>query len=191
MSILRRPALASGLAGGLISYLLLFGTLYAVPYYLSARHVPAASIGVQLAVLPVALGIAAPIGGRLLGRLGAAPLTIGGLSVAAMGTFLIVLWHGTAGLLTGLTLIGLGLGAFIPADNATIMWASPFGHSGVVSGILNMTRGMGTALGVAVAGAVYTAVAPGDGAAHGLAVTLAVLGVLALATSQALRLGTG
>ena len=97
LSMLRRPALASGLAGGLISYLLLFGTLYAVPYYLSARHVPAASIGVQLAVLPVALGIAAPIGGRLLGRLGAAPMTIGGQWVAAMGMFLIVSWHGMAG----------------------------------------------------------------------------------------------
>jgi hypothetical protein len=108
---------------------------------------------VQLAVLPVALGIAAPIGGRLLGRVGAGPLTVGGLMLAAAGAFEIVLRHGTVGLLVGLMLIGLGLGAFIPANNATVMSASPPGHAGVVSGILNMTRGIGTALGVAVAGA--------------------------------------
>jgi len=190
LSILRRPALAMGLGGGLVSYLVLFGTLYVVPYYLSAGHVPAGSIGLRLAVLPVALGIAAPIGGRLLDRFGASPLTVGGLALAAAGSFEIALRHGTLGLLVGLALLGLGLGTFIPANNATIMLASPPGHAGVVSGILNMTRGIGTALGVAVAGAVYAAAATSSGAAHGVSITLAVLGVLALATSQALRLGS-
>jgi EmrB/QacA subfamily drug resistance transporter len=190
LSILRRPALATGLAGGLVCFLVLFGTLYVVPYYLSAGHVPAGSVGVQVAVPPVALGIAAPIGGRLLGRFRAGPLTVGGLALAAAGMFEIAVWHGTLGLLAGLALIGLGLGMFIPANNATIMLASPPGHTGVVSGILNMTRGFGTALGVAVAGAVYASATASGGATHGLAITLAALGVLALATSQALRLGT-
>lgn len=186
LSILRRPRLATGLAGGLVSYLVLFGTLYAVPYDLSAAHTVAASIGVQLAALPIALGFAAPIAGRLLGRVGARRLMVGGLSLAAAGSFAIALSHGTPGLLGGLMLIGVGLGAFIPANNATIMWASPPGHTGVVSGTLNMTRGIGTALGVAVAGAVYAA----SGTSNGLAVTLAALGVVALVTSQALRLGS-
>jgi EmrB/QacA subfamily drug resistance transporter len=186
LSILRRPELGAGLGGGLISYLVLFGTLYVVPYSLSTRHVPPASIGVQLAVLPIALGISAPIGGRLLGRFGPGRLTVAGLTLAAVGTFEIALWHGAAGLLAGLMVIGLGLGIFIPANNAAIMSACPPGHAGVVSGILNMTRGIGTALGVAVAGAVYAAA----GASDGLAVTVAVLGALALATSQALHLGS-
>jgi EmrB/QacA subfamily drug resistance transporter len=193
LSMLRRPALATGLCGGLLSYLVLFGTLYVVPYSLSARHVDAALIGAQLAVLPFALGIAAPIAGRLLNWLGHRRLTVGGLLLAAAGLLEMALWQGTVGLLAGLALTGLGLGTFIPANNATTMSASPQGHAGVVSGILNMTRGIGTALGVAIAGAVYAASTSGAsttrGATHGLMVTVAVLGVIALATSQALWLG--
>ena len=104
--------------------------------------------------------------------------------------------HGTAGLLAGLAVAGVGLGAFTPANNAAVMSASPPGHTGVVSGILNMTRGLGTALGVVLTGAVFTAVAGVTGAnrprasaaGHGLTAALGVLGVIALATGSALLL---
>ena len=108
----------------------------------------------------------------------------------------IALRHGTAGLLMGLALAGLGLGAFTPANNAGVMSASPPGHTGVVSGMLNMTRGLGIALGVALTGAVFTAVAGVTGAnltrtsdaaaGHGLTAALGLLGVLAFVTGLAL-----
>ena len=192
LSMLRRPELSVGLVSGLVSYLVLFGTLFVVPYYLSARHVDPAIVGLQLCVLPVAIAVAAPVAGRLVGHGGDRLLTGGGLIVTGAGLTAVALGHGTAGLLGGLGLAGLGLGAFTPANNATIMSASPAGHTGVVGGVLNMTRGMGTALGVALAGAIYTAAAGlsgatltdagAAGAAHGLTVTLVVLGLLALAT---------
>ncbi|MGO9976744.1 MAG: MFS transporter [Solirubrobacteraceae bacterium] len=196
LSMLRRPALSVGLSSGLISYLVLFGTLFVVPYYLSAKHVGFALVGLQLSVLPVAIGIAAPVAGRLLSRTGDRPLTGGGMLLTAAGLLEIAVWHGITGLLAGLALTGLGLGAFTPANNATIMSASPPGHAGVISGVLNMTRGMGTALGVALAGALYSAIAGAAGvptthaaAAHGLSVTLAALGSLALAVGLMLLLG--
>lgn len=193
LSILRRPALSIGLSSGLVSYLVLFGTLFVVPYYLSNEHVAAALVGLQLAVLPVAIGVAAPIAGRLLGRLGARPLTAGGLLLTGAGLLEIALVHGTLGLLAGLMAAGLGLGAFTPANNATIMSASPKGHAGVVGGVLNMTRGIGTALGVAVASALYVVASGASGAsaspaaaANGLTVALAVLGSTALVVGVAL-----
>ena len=196
LSIFRRRALSVGLSTGLVSYLVLFGTLVVVPYYLSAKHVDAALIGLQLAVLPVAIGLAAPVAGRLLDRVGARPLTGGGLLVTGAGLLEIALRHDTTGLLIGLALAGLGLGAFTPANNATIMSASPEGHTGVVSGVLNMTRGFGTALGVAVASALYIAASGASGggaapeaAASGLTVALAALGSIALAAAVALLLG--
>ncbi len=70
LSILRRHGLAAGLGSGLVSYLALFGTLFIVPYYLSADHDSATLIGLQLAVLPVAIGITAPIAGRLVTHVG-------------------------------------------------------------------------------------------------------------------------
>jgi MFS family permease len=108
----------------------------------------------------------------------------------------IAVLHGTPGLLVGLALAGVGLGAFTPANNAAVMSASPAGHTGVVSGMLNMTRGLGTALGVALTGALFTAVAAATGAnvsrvgaagaGHGLTAALGVVGLLALATGSAL-----
>jgi len=198
LSTLRQPALSVGLSSGLVSYLVLFGTLFVVPYYLSAEHVNVALVGLQLAVLPVAIGIAAPITGRLLDRIGARPLTAGGLLMTGVGLLEIALRHGTSGLLVGLAVAGLGLGAFIPANNATIMSASPKGHTGVVGGVLNMTRGVGTALGVALASALYitasgasnTSASPAA-AGNGLTVALAALGSTALAVGLVLLLAPG
>jgi hypothetical protein len=53
-------------------------------------------------------------------------------------------------------LVGAGLGAFTPANNAAIMEAAPRSHSGLAGCILNMTRGLSAAPGVALTGAVFT-----------------------------------
>jgi EmrB/QacA subfamily drug resistance transporter len=195
ISLFRRRPLATGLSAGLVAYLVLFGVLFVVPYYLSATHVPAARVGLELSALPIALGIAAPLTGRLVTRVGSGLLTGGGLTLTAAGLLTIALLHTTAGLIAGLMLAGLGLGAFTPANNATVMSAAPAGHTGVVSGALNMTRGIGTALGVALATALYAAGAGAGGgstpvtsgvAARGLTAALVTLALLALATGLAL-----
>jgi len=196
LSMLRRRGLPSGLSSGLVSYLALFGTLFIVPYYLSADRDSATLIGLQLAVLPVAIGITAPFAGRLVNRLGARPLTAGGLVLTAAGMLAIAALHSTVGILAGLALMGVGLGCFTPANNAAIMSASPPGHAGITGGVLNMTRGLGTALGVAVAGALFTAGAGIAGAhvaqantavvGHGLTTALGVLGLVTLGTAVAL-----
>jgi EmrB/QacA subfamily drug resistance transporter len=197
LSLFGRPALRTGLSTGLISYLVLFGTLFVVPYYLTARGAGAAQIGLELSVLPVALGIAAPIAGRLVTDARSRLLTGGGMVLTAAGLLAAALSHDTAGQLGGLALTGLGLGAFTPANNATIMAASPAGHTGSVGGVLNMTRGLGTALGVTLTGALFTAVSTaghgigGGGAARALTVALAALAGLALAAGVALLRRSG
>jgi MFS family permease len=54
-----------------------------------------------------------------------------------------------------LAVVGIGLGLFTPPNNAAIMGSVPQGQSGLASGVLNMTRGMGTALGLALTGLVF------------------------------------
>ncbi len=187
LSMLRRPALSIGLGSGLISYLMLFGALFVVPYFLNDQHIGPAQAGLELAVLPVAIGVTAPIAGRLTNRLGARTLTAGGIAAAGAGLALVGFVHGTAGLLAGLALAGIGLGAFTPSNNASIMSAAPGGHTGLVGGLLNMTRGAGTALGVAVAGALFTAAVAGStGAGGGLTLAMLVLGALGLAVGVGL-----
>ena len=118
LSILRRPALSVGLASGLVSYLVLFGVLFVVPYYLTAAHVDAVRIGLELSTLPIAIAIAAPLAGRLAGGARDRLLTGGGMILTATGLALIALRHDPVGLVAGLALAGLGLGAFTPANNA-------------------------------------------------------------------------
>jgi EmrB/QacA subfamily drug resistance transporter len=195
LAILQRRVVSAGLGSGLVSYLVLFGTLFVVPYYLSAAHLSTALVGLELAVLPAAIAIAAPIAGRLLNHVGARPLTGGGLLLTGLGLVTIAAWHDTPGLLAGLAIAGLGLGTFTPANNATVMAASPKGYTGVVSGVLNMTRGAGTALGVAIASALYiagTGVSGPDAsptaAGNGLTLSLGALGVIAVGAALALLL---
>lgn len=69
---------------------------------------------------------------------------------------------------------------------------APAGHTGAVGGLLNMTRGFGTALGVALAGALFTAVTGASHAAsahvasRGLTAALFALACLALAAGLVL-----
>ncbi len=154
-----RPALAVGLASAMASYAVMFGVLYAVPYYLAAGGTPPALAGLQLAALPLALGIVAPLAGRLSERLGARALTGAGLVLTALGLASLALRHTGAGLPIGLAIAGAGLGAFIPVNNALVMRAGPRSRAGTLSGVLNTTRTLGTALGVALAGLICSGVA--------------------------------
>jgi hypothetical protein len=53
------------------------------------------------------------------------------------------------------------MGLFTSPNNASIMGATSEQHAGMASGVLNMTRGLGTALGLAVTATVFS-VAGGD-----------------------------
>jgi hypothetical protein len=81
------------------------------------------------------------------------------------------------------------MGLFTSPNNASIMGAAPEQNAGMASGVLNMTRGLGTALGLAVTGTIFT-VAGGDivkaggataDAAHAFSVTAFVLAGIAAA----------
>jgi hypothetical protein len=106
---------------------------------------------------------------------------------------------GTAGFLVLLACIGVGMGLFTSPNNASIMGAAPEQHAGMASGVLNMTRGLGTALGLAVTGTVFTvaggdrghaAVATAD-AAHAFTVAAYVLAAVAAAAGVVAALRSG
>ena len=115
------------------------------------------------------------------------------LSVAAVGAM--VLAHGSvAAILIELTVLGVGLGMFTPPNNAAIMGAAPREQSGVASGVLNMTRGTGTAMGLAFTSLAFGLVSGSEHAsARGFEASAAFLGIVALAAMilAALRGNTG
>lgn len=157
LGLFSRVAFSAGIASGLVAYLVLFGVLFVVPYLLeNALQVPVGRAGLELMAMPGGLGLVAPAAGRLADRTGARPLTVAGMVLAAAMLVLLVVSRGLAPLfLVELGLVGVGLGLFTPPNNAAIMGSAPREQSGVASGVLNMTRGLGTSLGLALTGLVF------------------------------------
>ncbi len=193
LALLRRPVIAVGLSSGLVSYGVMFGALFVVPYYLAALHVSPAIVGAQLVALPAALAVVAPFAGRVSDARGGRLISAAGMLLAAAGLLLVAADHAPASRVGGLALAGAGLGAFMPANNAAIMGAAPDGRAGVVSGMLNVTRALGTALGIAVTTAVYASVRDSTASAsgvspiasgHGLTAALGVWAAVAAATGM-------
>jgi EmrB/QacA subfamily drug resistance transporter len=198
LSLFQARRFSLGIISGLLGYLVLFGVLLVTPLFLETTyHMRPGQAGLMMTILPFALALMAPMAGMIVDRWGTRLLTASGMALAAMGLLVLVLTTPTISLIAvALSLMGLGLGLFIPANNSTIA-ASGHGHqAGMVSGVLNMTRGIGTSLGVAVAGAAY-ALASGasnsriispNGANHGIqaaAALLALFAVLAAGLSMA------
>jgi len=187
LELFRRSRFSAGITSGLLSYLVMFGVLFLVPFYLE-RGVGLGSgrAGLELMAMPLALGLTAPVAGRLADRLGPRPLTVGGMACVAGGLFALAALRPPTGLFVALlAAVGVGMGAFTPPNNAAIMGSVRPDQAGVASGVLNMTRGMGTSLGLAITGLVFD-MAGGDARVtgtvdHAFSVTAVVLGCIATA----------
>jgi len=186
MSLFRRIPFSAGISSGLLSYLVMFGVLFSVPFFLErSQHLSTSQVGLELTVMPLAIGITAPFAGRLADRFGSRPLTVAGMALTACVLAAMAYGWDASGVLIGeLVLVGIGLGLFTPSNNASIMAAAPREQSGLAGGILNMTRGLGTAFGLAITAAVYE-VASGAGvsaadAAAGFRASAAVLACVAV-----------
>jgi MFS family permease len=158
-SLFSRRAFSIGISSGLLSYLVLFGVLTVAPFLLEVGlRQTTGTAGLELFLLPLGVGVAAPLAGFLSDHLGARPLTVSGMLFASAAVGGTAVDHTSlAVLLPMFAIAGLGLGAFTPPNNSSIIGSAPRQQSGVASGVLNMTRGLGTSLGLALAGLAYTA----------------------------------
>ncbi|MCU1684729.1 MAG: drug resistance transporter, EmrB/QacA subfamily [Amycolatopsis sp.] len=181
MSLFGNRTFVAGVTTALLSYLVMFGLLFAAPFVLQYAHgLSPAHAGLLLGAFPVCLAITAPLAGRLADAVGARVVTACGLLLTTVALAWLAFAAGTTGLVVGLAVAGIGLGAFTPANNAAVMGAVPRERAGTAGGLLNMIRGMGTALGVAVTGVVYEGFA-GSGAGGGFRAAALFLAAAALA----------
>lgn len=142
---------SSALLGALCAYLVLFGPLVLFPQVVTARGGSAESAGLLLAALPCGFGLAAAVADRLLptGWPNRRRCLLGGAVTAGCAAALAVPAPDAVSVVL-LGLLGIGLGIYTPANNAEIMAAVPAKDAATAGGMVNMTRGIGTALGVAV-----------------------------------------
>ncbi len=198
LPLFRNLPFSLGLASAITAYLVMFGTLLLVPFYLQrSLGLGTARSGLELMAMPLAFGLVAPFAGRVADRIGARPLTVSGMALVATSLFVVgLLRPSTVGLLLVLGGIGVGLGLFTSPNNAAIMGAVPSQSTGMASGLLNMSRGLGTALGLAVTGLVFSVAAggstsTGSSAAHAFTVAAVVLAGVAVLSLVFAALRTG
>jgi MFS family permease len=148
---LARTGVGPALGGALCAYLVLFGPLVLFPQVIAARGGSAASAGLLLTALPAGFGLAAVAAGRLIPArwLNRHRCVLGGALAAGCAAALAAPAPDAVSVAL-LGLLGVGLGIYTPANNAEIMGSVPAREAAAAGGMVNMTRGIGTALGVAV-----------------------------------------
>jgi MFS family permease len=151
LPMLSAAGLGPALGGAMCAYLVLFGPLVLIPQVLSAHGESVLQAGLMLTALPAGFGLAAVASERLLPQWWSnSRRCVAGGAVAAGCTAALTVAGSHLAMVALLGLIGVGLGVYIPANNAGIMRAVPRRAAATAGGLVNMTRGFGTALGVAV-----------------------------------------
>lgn len=132
-----------------------------IPFYLQdVLGYNVQQVGLLLAVVPVALFVVSPLSGTLSDRLGSRPITVAGLAVTMLGYLALatLTTETTAvGFMWRYVLIGVGIGLFQSPNNSAMMGTAPPDRLGVASGLLAITRSMGQTVGLAVLGALWSA----------------------------------
>jgi MFS family permease len=150
--LLRSPPLALALVGAACGYLVLFGPLVLIPQLLLSPDGSVARTGLLLSALPLGFGVAALTGDAVL------PRSWGNRARGFAGSVLAcaAMCAGIGIPITEVTVVpllalaGLGLGLFVPANNAAIMRRSADSSASLLGGLVSMARGIGTTLGIAL-----------------------------------------
>jgi MFS family permease len=131
-----------------------FAIMLLMPFYLDrVAGLPVLSLGLVLATSPVGMMLAAPIAGRLAGRLDPRRLTVAGAVCAAVGLGLIALLAGRVGIgVLGLAMLvqGFGQGLFQVAYFEIVTATIPRQDRGVAGSLGMLTRTGGVVLGATV-----------------------------------------
>ncbi|MDO8490664.1 MAG: MFS transporter [Dehalococcoidia bacterium] len=148
----------------LLNFMAMYALVFVTPFYLMfVLHYDVFKVGLVMAASPVITLCVAPFTGAASDRFGTRFFAIFGMSISAVGMFLLANLTTSASAFDvawRLSVIGLGSGMFQSPNNSTVMGSVPVQHLGIASGLLAAMRNVGMVLGIGVAGAVLYAQAP-------------------------------
>ena len=162
LSMLRNLQLRSGVISFLFMFLVLAGTFFTVPLFLSiALGLSAIETGVRLLPLSLSMLVFATLLPRLRPHASPRRVVRAGFLVVFAGLVLLValldVGSGAEIITWPMLLIGAGLGAMASQLGAATVSAVPDEQSGVVGGLQNTGSQLGSSLGTALAGALLIA----------------------------------
>ena len=157
LGLFRHRAFSAGNLAGLLSYAMLFGLFFLMPFIFVRVYQDSIFVaGLRLCIVPMLLSVVAPIGGVLYDRIGARLPTVAGMLICAgAAVMLLAVLDGTRDglplVMLALAIFGIGQGLFISPNNSAIVAAAPASLTGEAAGLLNVTRSFGVSVGVAAA----------------------------------------
>lgn len=161
LSLLRNRDLSWGIVSGLVVYSAISGVVFLMPFYLQQVLGQSPNqAGLLLSVPPALLVLGSLAAGRLTDRAGPYPLLLTSLGFLLVGYFAVGFLDAETtarGFLLAFLPLGVGMGLFATPNSALVMNAVPESAAGMASGLLNLSRSLGSTLGVAALGALWSA----------------------------------
>lgn len=159
LSLFRNRVFSLSLLIGSVAFTAIAGTTLLLPFYLqNMRGFEVQQVGLMMALIPVFLGVAAPLAGSASDKYGTRRIASIGLLIVIAGYWVMSGFDVTTTLLIfalGVVPIGLGMGIFQSPNNSAVMGAAPPEHLGVASGLLGLSRTLGQTTGIALFGALW------------------------------------
>jgi len=159
IDLLRRPIVALSVSTSVCSFVAQMTVYVSLPFYLqNVLGRTQVETGLLMTPWPVAVGIVAPIAGRLGDRYPAGILGGIGLAVFATGLTLMALIPqpaASADIAWRMAVCGIGFGFFQSPNNRAILTNAPRARSGAASGLLAMSRLLGQTIGAAFVAVIF------------------------------------
>ncbi|MET7479228.1 MFS transporter [Streptomyces sp. NPDC005648] len=165
-ALLRRPVFLGASAGNMLLFSGLAGTLFVLTQYLQfALGYGPLRAGLAIAPVAVAVGLGSAASPWLTRTTGPRGSVTTGLVLCAAGVLTLAGAGAYPGILTGLALMGVGVGLALSPTTDTVMTLVPAERSGNAAALNDTMQELGNALGVAVVGTVLSRESGGHGAA--------------------------
>ncbi|HEY4829624.1 MAG TPA: MFS transporter [Solirubrobacteraceae bacterium] len=156
-----RTFLGANVVAFLISFAMFAQFFFLTLYLQNVLHYSPLQSGVRFLPSTVLIILTAPLAGRLTDRVGSRPLMTVGLLLVAVSLVIesrLTVHSGYGLLLPGFVLMGLGMGLVMSPMSTAAMNSVDRTKAGAASGVLSMTRMVGSTFGVAVMGALVAAI---------------------------------